>query len=384
MIFYISITTLALSLLILYYNYNVNKNSILLSGYLIILCVYSLSHYFLFQNQSVLATAILFRHTTPLLYLAGPILYLYVRRSLKNSLNWSKKDYIHFIPAIIGLINLLPYFFTPFEQKIKFVETFYLELNFNEFPDKALFYSTHWGLLIRNILFGAYILAAGLLLYRHWSNKTKNEFESECKKQFQWQIFLVCNAALLSICSIALTYSFYVKDVVNKAENHNLIVTLISGVTFTLIPAVMIFFPQVIYRINETNYLEENKTDEKKKIVNDKSMYILAARIIEHFENEKPYLKNSFSLEDLATQLEVPKHQLYTCLNTCINKKFTQLRTNYRVEYAKKLLLKANLDSISLQGVWMNSGFSSKTNFFTTFKEETGLTPTEFIQLEKK
>ena len=79
----------------------------------------------------------------------------------------------------------------------------------------------------------------------------------------------------------------------------------------------------------------------------------------------------------------MPKHQLYTCLNTCLNKKFTQLRTSFRIEHAKKLLLSGDLDSKSLQGIWMEAGFSSKTNFFTTFKEETGLTPTEFIQLEK-
>ena len=33
--------------------------------------------------------------------------------------------------------------------------------------------------------------------------------------------------------------------------------------------------------------------------------------------------------------------------------------------------------------VYPNTGFASKTNFFTTFKEETGFTPLEFIKLKK-
>jgi AraC-like DNA-binding protein len=117
--------------------------------------------------------------------------------------------------------------------------------------------------------------------------------------------------------------------------------------------------------------------------LNDKNLYLLAERIIDCFEKEQPYLEKSFSLDDLASHLNVPKHQLYNCLNICLNKKFTQLRTSFRIEHAKKLLLAGNLDLKSLQGVWMEAGFSSKTNFFTTFKEETGLTPNEFLQLEK-
>jgi len=40
-------------------------------------------------------------------------------------------------------------------------------------------------------------------------------------------------------------------------------------------------------------------------------------------------------------------------------------------------------EALSLKEIWINSGFSSKTNFFTTFKEETGFTPTEYIKNTK-
>ncbi len=146
-------------------------------------------------------------------------------------------------------------------------------------------------------------------------------------------------------------------------------------------PTVIIFFPKVLYGI--TKYECESGNNEKtKNTLSDKSLYLLGAKIVAYFENDKPYLNKSFSLDDLANHLDIPKHQLYTCLKICLNKKFTQLRTSYRIEYAKKLLLQGDLDSKTLQGVWMESGFSSKTNFFTTFKEETGLTPTEYILLE--
>lgn len=112
-------------------------------------------------------------------------------------------------------------------------------------------------------------------------------------------------------------------------------------------------------------------------------MALLAERILNYFENSKPYLNTTFTLDTIATDLEIPKHQIYICLNTCIGKKFIQLRTKYRVEHAKTLLLSNEIDTVSLQGIWMESGFTSKTNFFTSFKEETGLTPIEFIHQKK-
>jgi AraC-like DNA-binding protein len=33
-----------------------------------------------------------------------------------------------------------------------------------------------------------------------------------------------------------------------------------------------------------------------------------------------------------------------------------------------------------MEGIWTKAGFSSRTNFFVSFKEETGLTPLEFIK----
>jgi AraC-like DNA-binding protein len=46
----------------------------------------------------------------------------------------------------------------------------------------------------------------------------------------------------------------------------------------------------------------------------------------------------------------------------------------------KKISLSEEITISSLEGIWTKSGFSSKTSFFTSFKEETGMTPIEFIE----
>jgi len=377
MILYLSITTLALCLLIGYNNYKESKNAFLLIAYLIILSIYNILHFFLFDGNSILGIAILLRHSSPLFYLPGVFLFLYVRGTLKNEWVFSRHDLWHFLPMLIGFINIIPYFLIPFHEKIIYAEKFFTNSNFTVLGKSSLIYPFYVSAIIRSLLLSGYVIASIVILYKYY----KSEKGKCSKKQFNWLSFLIANAILLAFCSFALTFNFYIDTIVQKTSINDYLFTIIAGITFTLIPSVLIFFPHVIYGVLDSELSEDAKGD--KNTLNDKNLYLLAERIIECFENEQPYLDKSFSLDDLAIHLNVPKHQLYNCLNICLNKKFTQLRTSFRIEHAKKLLLAGNLDLKSLQGVWMEAGFSSKTNFFTTFKEETGLTPTEFLQLEK-
>ena len=103
--------------------------------------------------------------------------------------------------------------------------------------------------------------------------------------------------------------------------------------------------------------------------------------LTENQVNEEQLLSLIGGNHDLAKQLDVPKHHLYYCLNSILNIKFITLRTQMRVEYAKELLLNGSLELVSMEGIWTKTGFSSRTNFFVTFKEVTGYTPLEFIKI---
>jgi transcriptional regulator GlxA family with amidase domain len=107
----------------------------------------------------------------------------------------------------------------------------------------------------------------------------------------------------------------------------------------------------------------------------------LANLILNYLITEKPFVDSKFSLDDLAKQLDVPKHHIYYCFKSILNTKFTTLRSQLRVEFAKELLISGQLEQLSMEGIWSKTGFSSRTNFFVTFKEITGLTPLEFVQI---
>lgn len=385
MILYLSIFTLILTVSLTFHNYKTNKNSLYLAGFLVPLSIYNILHYYLFEGNSILGIAIFFRHFSPLFYILGAMLYLYVRGSLKNDWIFSKQDLWHLLPLCVGLLNIVPYYFISFEQKLYFAEKVQQTSNFNQPIYQNLFYPFYISSIIRAVLFFGYVVASFFLLYGHWKNKQNQLIVNSKKNLFRWLIFLTSSALVLSICFIFLTFGFYINTWVQKSAITDFNYTLIAGLSFCLIPAVMIFYPQVVYGVPIAILSEKkkNKAEKLKQNHEKDNLVVLAEKIILHFEIDQPYLNKEFSLDDLSQHLGVPKHQIYTCLNSAINKKFTELRTSYRIEHAKKLLLSGDIDSISLQGIWMNSGFSSKTNFFTTFKEETGLTPIEFVQHKK-
>jgi YesN/AraC family two-component response regulator len=153
-----------------------------------------------------------------------------------------------------------------------------------------------------------------------------------------------------------------------------------------MVPAILLFYPQVIYGNSVTiksNIDLGKKSIKQKKNSQDKYNVQLSKRMMSLIDDEKLYLNPDFSLDTLAQRLDVPKHRLYPCFNAILKKKFSELRTELRISYVKNLLLSEEFNAVSMEGIWTKAGFASKTNFFTTFKEETGFTPLEFIKLKK-
>ena len=52
----------------------------------------------------------------------------------------------------------------------------------------------------------------------------------------------------------------------------------------------------------------------------------------------------------------------------------------YRVKEVKEKLANKKYKSLTVLGIAYESGFNSKTTFNRIFKEETGMTPTEYIK----
>ncbi len=93
------------------------------------------------------------------------------------------------------------------------------------------------------------------------------------------------------------------------------------------------------------------------------------------------FLNPNLTLEETAKALKVSKHLLSQYINEKLKKSFSSLINEYRIEKAKKLLQSEN--NYTIESLGYDSGFNSKSTFFTAFKKNTGKTPAEYQKSSK-
>jgi AraC-like DNA-binding protein len=123
---------------------------------------------------------------------------------------------------------------------------------------------------------------------------------------------------------------------------------------------------------------EPDPDQPKKKIIPDDEIIEFKTQLILFMINRKPYLDPDMNLVKLAELFGTTSHRLSYIINTGFNKNFFNFINTYRVEEAKSLLLDPKMEQYSVLGVAFEAGFNSKTSFNKTFKQFTGVTPSDF------
>ena len=137
-------------------------------------------------------------------------------------------------------------------------------------------------------------------------------------------------------------------------------------------------FPWNEKQRNEIILIDEQSNEFKRKIVSDEELIPLKSKLNEIMQQEKPYLDCELNLVKLAEILNITPHQLSYVINSGFDENFFQYINKYRVEKAKELLAKDEMNKLTIVGIAYESGFNSKTSFNTTFKKITELTPSEY------
>jgi AraC-like DNA-binding protein len=96
---------------------------------------------------------------------------------------------------------------------------------------------------------------------------------------------------------------------------------------------------------------------------------------------QKLYLDPALELNSLANALNCSPRELSQVINQHEGMNFTQYINQFRIEYAKPLLLEARQGKpAKISGVASDSGFGNLTSFNQAFKAITGLTPSAYRQ----
>ena len=104
----------------------------------------------------------------------------------------------------------------------------------------------------------------------------------------------------------------------------------------------------------------------------------LVQKIDGYLIESKSYTKQNLTLLDISEALDVHHRNISIAINKVKNKNFSAYINDFRVEMAKGMLQKDSYNKMSIDGIGLESGFQSKSAFYTWFKRLNGITPSEY------
>jgi AraC-like DNA-binding protein len=138
--------------------------------------------------------------------------------------------------------------------------------------------------------------------------------------------------------------------------------------------------------IRKEKELQEIKRKEKysSSLLSEEGNKLLYNSLLELMEQEKVYLNNKLTIDEVAKKIMTNRSYLSQMINDNFKTNFNNFINEYRVKEAQRLLLENDANNYSIEGISLSVGFSSKSTFNSAFKKFTGIRPSEFIRLRKK
>ena len=129
---------------------------------------------------------------------------------------------------------------------------------------------------------------------------------------------------------------------------------------------------RLIKKDSLSNSKNNEKTLTKSKLTFDKFQ--------SHIKAEQLYLNPNLSLDSVAEDLGVGVSTLSKVVNES-GVGFSDYINSERIKEAKKFLVDPNFNAYTIVAIGLECGFNSKSTFYTAFKKEVGVSPSEYRKL---
>ncbi|MCV9928566.1 helix-turn-helix domain-containing protein [Flavobacterium sp. LS1R49] len=221
-----------------------------------------------------------------------------------------------------------------------------------------------------------YAIASYLKIRKHQKNILL--FSSNANEiDLSWLEYIILSILVMSIIISVYNIFFYSLSLNIFINSTSLIIILFIAYYSLKQKEIFPFDKKQLSEIIAINEQEE-LIEIKRKVVSDGELIQLKMQLNKLMLEQKPYLDSELNLIKLAKLVNSTPHQISYAINSGFNENFFQFINKYRVEEAKELLVKKEMNNYSILGIAYESGFNSKTSFNNTFKKITNQTPSEF------
>jgi AraC-like DNA-binding protein len=295
----------------------------------------------------------------PFAFLAAPLSYFYVQTLTTKRFVFTKRTLLHFIPSLLCLIYLLPFYFQSSAEKIS-----YLSAAIQRYP---VSWRVRTGLLYLQHLF--YLV----LLMRTASAHLRRERVKRIDRLWVRSLILV----FVVVWCVGLLRFLFAHRVETNLLTPLLLTIFVYATAFVALrrPEVLAGAGDVIATSIATSAAP--KRYERSTLTSEQGERYLQ-KLLRVMEIEKPYRDGELTLQKLAARLSIAPQHLSQTINERLNQNFTDFVNAYRIEEAKRGLLDPTRKHYSILAIAEESGFNSKSAFNTVFKKHVQMTPSEF------
>lgn len=336
---------------------------------------------FLYQVGFFQAVPHLLHVLAPIDLLYAPLIYLYVVQLTSPAVRPQGLGlYGHFIPAVTAVILLLPFFLLDGSIKWELSESLRTGETMTDPVPQANLIQTGLSVFIVGTItqMGLYLAWSIRRLLQH-ARDIKNKFSDIDRINLNWLRNLLIG--LGTIFALYLADQFF----------PNLLGMNILGDLITILVVILIYamgylglrqpaiFTQVTESTQKAEELSADNDHEKyqRSGLDRETSHAFLSELTRHMEEQKPYLEGDLVLPQLADQLGISPNYLSQIINEQLNVNFYDFVNGYRVEEAKQRIRVAK-KSPNILGIALDSGFNSKSAFYTAFKKVTSMTPTQY------
>ena len=266
-------------------------------------------------------------------FLIGIALFYYLKASIDNKKSIPKKWKVHF--SILFLFIVIVSVFKPYEYYGDFWNTFFVQFIY--------------------VVWGGYIVASGLVIKDIFKKLVSRENTTTAEL---WLITVYIANALIFLAYIIGYFHLY----------------LVGTITFSVVfYVVLIFF---LSKNNRDTIFQDIPVKYAAKKIENKEAIFLVDKLDKLMKEKQLYKEANVKLLSISKELQITPHKLSQLLNDNIGKSLATFLNDYRVEEAKSLLQEKQ--NLTLETIGFEAGFSSKSNFYATFKKTVGQTPLQY------
>ena len=299
-------------------------------------------------------------------FLLGPSLYFYVKSLAYSDFKLEKRQWVHLIPFVLHLVFM--------------VSVFHIHgagVKRELLADPDFVYSTNFAgsMISIYIHFIAYSIAS-LVVLSNYRSRLKNLYSTVNPIQLSWLRFITVGFILIWVSGLI--------NLLLQISEYSILIPwpiLICGIF--LFANIIVFKglkqPEIFSGIKETS----EKQRYRKTALPQNEMDRYLKKIKQYMGNEKPYLSPSLTLNELAQRLSLPPHCISQVINRCLNQNFYIFVNSYRIEESKRMLEETTERKKTVLEILYETGFNSKSTFNHVFKKQTGMTPTQYMRLQK-